>query len=142
MRLVDGGFNNNIMEGEFYMNMAVIALAFLIVAIILGFVKKMNVGLVCLGLAFILGQIGKIPTRTILSGFPSSLFLTLLGTMFFFSLLQENNTLELLSKKMVSLVGTKTFLIPVIIYVVSFVLSAAGPGAISVQAVMIIFAVS
>ena len=109
------------------MNMPVIALVFLLAAIILGFVKKMNVGLVCLGLAFILGQIGKVPTRTILGGFPSSLFLTLLGTMFFFSLLQENNTLELLSKKMVSLIGSKTFLIPVIIYAVSFLLSAAGP---------------
>lgn len=92
------------------MNLAVLALIFLVVAIVLGFVRKMNVGLVCLGLAFILGQIGHIPTRTILGGFPSSLFLTLLGTMFFFSLLQENNTLELLSKKMVTLVGTKTFL--------------------------------
>lgn len=129
-------------ERRIKMNLAVVALVFLIVAIVLGFVKKMNVGLVCLGLSFILGQIGNVPTRTILGGFPSSLFLTLLGTMFFFSLLQENNTLELLSKKMVSLVGSKTFLIPVIIYAVSFILSAAGPGAISVQAVMIIFAVS
>ncbi len=50
--------------------------------------------------------------------------------------------MELLSKKMVALVGRKTFLIPIIIYVVSYVLSAAGPGAISVQSVMIIFAVS
>ncbi|MBQ6663948.1 MAG: C4-dicarboxylate ABC transporter, partial [Synergistaceae bacterium] len=124
------------------MNLAVVALIFLLAAIVLGFVRKMNVGLVCLGLAFILGRIGNVPTRTILGGFPGNLFLTLLGTMFFFSLLQENNTLELLSKKIVSLVGTKTFLIPVIIYAASFILSAAGPGAISVQAVMIIFAVS
>ena len=124
------------------MNLAVVALIFLLAAIVLGFVKKMNVGLVCLGLAFILGKIGNVPTKTILGGFPGSLFLTLLGTMFFFSLLQENNTLELLSKKMVSLVGSNTFLIPIIIYVSSFLLSAAGPGAISVQAVMIIFAVS
>ncbi|MBR0249175.1 MAG: C4-dicarboxylate ABC transporter [Synergistaceae bacterium] len=124
------------------MNLAVVALIFLLAAIVLGFVRKMNVGLVCLGLAFILGRIGNVPTRTILGGFPGNLFLTLLGTMFFFSLLQENNTLELLSKKIVSLVGTKTFFIPVIIYAASFLLSAAGPGAISVQAVMIIFAVS
>ena len=31
---------------------------------------------------------------------------------------------------------------PVVIYVVSYVMSAAGPGAISVQSVMVIFAVS
>ena len=62
--------------------------------------------------------------------------------MFLFCLLQENKTLELLSKKMVALVGKHTYLIPILIYLSSFILSAAGPGAISVQSVMIIFAVS
>ena len=120
----------------------IISLLFLITAIVLGFTKKMNVGIVSMGLAFILGLIGRVDTSVILGGFPSKLFITLLGTMFFFCLLQDNQTLELLSKKMVALVGNKTFLIPIIIYIASYVLSAAGPGAISVQSVMIIFAVS
>ncbi len=124
------------------MALQVIALLFLIAAIILGFVKKINVGLVSLGLAFVLSLIGGVKTSVIFAGFPGKLFITLLGTMFFFCLLQENHTLELLSQKMVAMVGTKTFLIPIIIYVVAYVLSAAGPGAISVQSVMIIFAVS
>ena len=96
------------------MVLQVIALFFLVFAIVLGFVKNINVGIVSMGL----------------------------GTMFFFCLLQENKTLELMSKKMVSAVGKCTFLVPVIIYLVSYILSAAGPGAISVQSVMIIFAVS
>lgn len=120
----------------------VLSLLFLVGAIVLGFTRKINVGTVSIGLAFVLGLIGGVDTNVILGGFPSKLFVTLLGTMFFFCLLQENHTLELLSKKMVALVGKKTFLIPIIIYVVSYVLSAAGPGAISVQSVMIIFAVS
>lgn len=120
----------------------VLSLLFLIGAIVLGFTKKLNVGIVSVGLAFVLGLISGVDTNVILSGFPSKLFMTLLGTMFFFCLLQENHTLELLSKKMVAMVGRKTFLIPIIIYVVSYILSAAGPGAISVQSVMIIFAVS
>lgn len=124
------------------MELQIIALVTLILAIVLGFTKKINVGLVSLGLALILSLIGGVDISIIFSGFPSKLFITLLGTMFFFCLLQENHTLELLSKKMVALVGNKTFLIPIIIYVVSFVLSAAGPGAISVQSVMIIFAVA
>lgn len=119
-----------------------IALLFLAAAIVLGFVRKINVGIVSLGLAFVLGLIGGVDTKVIFNGFPSKLFITLLGTMFFFCLLQENRTLELLSKKMVALVGKHTYLIPVIIYAVSYGLSAAGPGAISVQSVMIIFAVS
>lgn len=121
---------------------AIIALLFLIAAIVLGFVRNINVGFTCLGLALVLGLIGGVSTSTILAGFPSKLFLTLLGTMFFFSLLQENHTLEQLSKKLVMLVGKKTFLIPVVIYLVSYIMSAAGPGAISVQSVMIIFAVA
>ncbi len=124
------------------MGLQTIALLFLVGAIILGFLKKINVGIVSLGLAFVLSLIGDVETGVIFSGFPSKLFITLLGTMFFFCLLQENHTLELLSQKMVSLVGKKTFLIPIIIYVVSYILSAAGPGAISVQSVMIIFSVS
>lgn len=124
------------------MTYQVISLLFLITAIVLGFTKKINVGIVSMGLAFILGLIGKVGTNVILGGFPSKLFITLLGTMFFFCLLQDNHTLELLSKKMVAMVGNKTFLIPIIIYLVSYILSAAGPGAISVQSVMIIFAVS
>lgn len=122
--------------------LATVALLFLITAIVIGFVRNINVGFVCLGLALLLGLIGGVSTKEILGGFPSSLFMTLLGTMFFFSLLQENHTLELLSKKMVSLVGKKHFLIPILIYLVSYTMSAAGPGAISVQTVMIIFAVA
>ncbi|MEY8763966.1 SLC13 family permease [Clostridium sp. MT-113] len=124
------------------MIMQIVSLIFLIGAIILGVVKKINVGIVCLGLALILAMIGGVNTKIIFNGFPTKLFITLLGTMYLFSMLQENKTLELLSKKIILLVGKRTFFIPIIMYVVSYVLSAAGPGAISVQAVTIIFAVS
>lgn len=111
-------------------------------AIVLGFVKKVNVGIVCLGLALILGKIGGISDGDIYAGFPYKLFCTLLGTMLFFSLLQQNGTLEKISQKLIGLCGKNTFLVPVIIYIVSYLLSAAGPGAISVQSVTVLFAVS
>lgn len=124
------------------MELQVTALLFLIGAIILGFVKKINVGLVCLGFSLILGTIGGMGAGDIYKGFPYKLFATLLGTMLFFSLLQQNGTLEKISQKLIGICGKKTFLVPVIIYAVSFVLSAAGPGAISVQSVTVLFAVS
>ena len=74
------------------MGMQILALACLIGAIVLGFVKKVNVGIVCLGLALILGKIGGISDGDIYAGFPYKLFCTLLGTMLFFSLLQQNGT--------------------------------------------------
>ena len=124
------------------MGLQVIALLFLIGAIVLGFTKKMNVGVVCLGLALILGKLGGMGASDIYKGFPYKLFATLLGTMLFFSLLQQNGTLEKISKRLIGLCGKNTFLVPIIVYLVSFGLSAAGPGAISVQSVTVIFAVS
>lgn len=124
------------------MGLQVIALLFLIGAIVLGFTKKMNVGVVCLGLALILGKLGGMGAGDIYKGFPYKLFATLLGTMLFFSLLQQNGTLEKIPKRLIGLCGKNTFLVPIIVYLVSFGLSAAGPGAISVQSVTVIFAVS
>ncbi|MFR5601388.1 MAG: SLC13 family permease [Lachnospiraceae bacterium] len=124
------------------MGLQVLALVCLIGAIALGFVRKMNVGIVCLGLSLILGTLGGMSAGEIYSGFPYKLFATLLGTMLFFSLLQQNGTLEKISGKLIGLCGKNTFLVPVIIYLVSFLLSAAGPGAISVQSVTVLFAVS
>lgn len=123
------------------MSMSLVALLFLFGAIALGFVKKSNVGLISLGAVLILGKMGNLPLKKLYAGFPGKLFLTLLGTMFFFALLQENGTLDKASKKLTRLCGTKVFLVPIVVYVVSFVLSAIGPGAISVQTVMVLFAV-
>ena len=125
-----------------YMGLQVVALLFLVGAIVLGFTKKMNVGIVCFGLALVLGTLGGMSAGDIYKGFPYKLFATLLGTMMFFSLLQQNGTLEKISKRLIGLCGKNTFLVPIIVYVVSFALSAAGPGAISVQSVTVIFAVS
>lgn len=124
------------------MGLQVVALLFLVGAIVLGFTKKMNVGIVCFGLALVLGTLGGMSAGDIYKGFPYKLFATLLGTMMFFSLLQQNGTLEKISKRLIGVCGKNTFLVPIIVYVVSFVLSAAGPGAISVQSVTVIFAVS
>lgn len=121
--------------------MAIVALLFIIVAIIFGIARKINVGLVSLGLAIILALIGHVKVTTISSGFPTSLFVTLLGTTFLFSIMQENKTLELMSKKIIGSVGKRTFLIPIVVYLVSYVMSAVGPGGIPVIPVMVLLAV-
>jgi len=58
------------------MGLQVLALACLVGAIILGFVRKMNVGIVCFGLALILGTIGGMASGKIYGGFPYKLFST------------------------------------------------------------------
>ncbi|MBU2703990.1 di/tricarboxylate transporter [Sporomusaceae bacterium BoRhaA] len=122
--------------------MELIALLFLIGAIAFGIVRNINVGLVSIGLSIVLAMIGHIDVKTVFAGFPTQLFVTLLGTMFLFSQLQNNQTLKVFSNKIVSLVGDRIFLIPIVVYLFSYVLSAAGPGALSVLPIAVILAVS
>ncbi len=122
--------------------MEMISLLFLIGAIAFGIIKEINVGLVSIGLSIVLAMIGHVPVNTVFAGFPTNLFVTLLGTMLLFSLLQNNQTLKLFSSKIVGLVGKRIFLIPVVVYVVSYVLSASGPGALSVLPIAVILGVS
>jgi len=118
------------------MQLEVLSLLFLLGAIAIGFFRKINTGLVAIGLALVLGTIGKIGVSKITGGFPTSLFITLLGVMFLFSISQENGTLELLAKKTVSLAGKRTNLIPIIVFVFSTILAAVGPGTIPVMSLM------
>jgi len=121
------------------MDLSLLSLMFLIGAIVIGLTCKKNTGLVAIGLSLILGTIGNMPVKEIMAGFPTSLFMTLLGVMLLFSISQENGTLELLAKKTVSISGKKTYLIPIIVYVFSTVLSAIGPGTIPVMSLMAVF---
>lgn len=124
------------------MNYAVVSLVFLVGAIALGFFRKVNMGLVAFGLSLVLSVITDIPTKTVFAGFPTKLFVTLLGVMFLFSIAQENKTLELLARKVVGLAGKRTNLIPIIVFVFSLVLAAIGPGTIPVMSLMAVFTCS
>lgn len=123
------------------MSIAVLSLLFLVIVVALGYIKDLNVGILAIIASFALVLIGGLDMDMVLDGFPSSLFLNLLGTMYLFALLQENGTLNLLSQKLVSIVGKRTYLTPIVVYVISYVISAVGPGAISAQAIMIPFSV-
>ncbi|CAB1241761.1 MatC_N domain-containing protein [Ruminococcaceae bacterium BL-6] len=124
------------------MNVAGLSLIFLVAAIVIGYKRDINIGILAIIFSFALVLLGKLKMSMVLNAFPSSMFLTLLGTMYLFALLQDNGTLELLSRKLVSLVGKQGWLIPIIVYLISYFISAVGPGAISAQAIMIIFSVS
>ena len=122
--------------------MAALSLVFLLAAIILGFFRKTNMGLVAFGLALVLGQIAGVGTSTIQSGFPTKLFVTLLGVMLLFSIAQENKTMEQLARRIIGLAGKRIALIPIIVYVFSAILAAVGPGTVPVMGLMAVFTCS
>lgn len=121
-------------------NLAIISLLAIFIAIIIGFYKKTNVGIIMVAFAFILSLAYHIPTAKLFKGFSVSLFLTMLGVTYLFSILHNNKTLEILSKKIVGAVHKRN-LLPIAIYIVGFVLCAVGPGAIPVLAIVPVIAI-
>ena len=119
--------------------MALLSLFSLAGAIFLGFFRKMNTGLVCIGFALLLGKIAGMADRDIIGGFNYSLFLMLLGVTYLFGLAEINGTLKLLTRKITVLAGKHTYMIPIVMYIFATVLSALGPGTIPTTAIMMVF---
>lgn len=123
------------------MDLGIIALVLLVIAIVLGFFRNTNVGLVSLLFALILGRYAGMTDASILKGFNPSLFITLMGVTLLFSILNNNGTIELLAQKIVSLAGNNNFLIPIAIFVIGAGLSTIGPGSIPILAIMPAFSI-
>lgn len=123
------------------MNLGVISLIVLAGVVAIGFIKKINIGFFSIGAAFILGLSGGMTAKQITAGFSSSMFVTLVGVTFLFGMASQNGTLDLFSKKIVALVGKRTYLIPVLMFVLSAFISAIGPGHIAAGILMTTFAV-
>lgn len=122
------------------MDLSVISLLVLAAVVAVGFIKKVNLGFLSLGVAFILGTLGGMSAKQIAAGFDSSMFVTLVGVTYLFGMASQNGTLDLFSKKIVALVGNNTVLIPILMFVLSAFISAIGPGHIAAGILMTTFA--
>ncbi|GHU07098.1 C4-dicarboxylate ABC transporter [Betaproteobacteria bacterium] len=120
---------------------AIISLFALIVVVAIGFVRKVNIGFLAIGVAFVIGAMAGMSEKQIIAGFSSSMFVTLAGVTFLFGLASVNGTLELISKKIVALIGKRTYLIPVTMFMLAAFLSAIGPGHIAIGILMTTFAI-
>lgn len=123
------------------MNLGLVSLIVLLLAIIIGFARNANVGILCVGFSMILSIVYKIDIKTVIAGLSSSLFIQMVGITYLFAIIQGNGTLELLARKMVRLVGTKTHLIPFVMYILGFIVCAIGPGAIPSLAIIPVIAI-
>ncbi|WP_032377659.1 SLC13 family permease [Rhodococcoides fascians] len=93
----------------------------------LGFVAAFFVGTIAVGMG----------ADDIIAGFPSSLFLTLVGITYLFAIAQNNGTVDLLVRGAVRLVGGRVALIPWVMFGITGVLTsigALGPAAVAIVA--------
>ena len=123
------------------MNLGILSLIALLLAIIIGFLRNANVGILCLAFAMVLGLWFKIPNGKLLAGFSPSIFMQMVGITYLFGIIKVNGTLELLAKKLLGLVGKRVHLIPIVFFIIGAILSGIGPGSIPCLAIIPVIAI-
>jgi Na+/H+ antiporter NhaD/arsenite permease-like protein len=119
------------------MPIAWISLAALLIAVTLSMVTKVNVGVVSLAFAWIVGvHLGGLPLNTVIGAFPVQLFVTLAGVTLLFGMAHVNGTLERLAARAVGLCYGNAGIIPLMFFVVALGLSTIGPGNIATAALL------
>jgi len=120
------------------MNPAILSLIALLVAIAISMATKLNVGVMAMAFAWLIGvYVADFRPEQVAAGFPSTLFLTLTGVTLLFALAESNGTLERLAHRAVGLARGQTRLIPAILFFVAFLLASVGPGALITVALLI-----
>jgi di/tricarboxylate transporter len=119
------------------MNLAYVSLAALVIAILVSCFTELNVGILSLALAYIVGVfLGGMKLDDVTRGFPISLFLTLAGVTMLFTQAQLNGTLDRIAHRAVRLCRGNVGVIPIMFFVLGCALASVGPGNVSTAALL------
>jgi di/tricarboxylate transporter len=119
------------------MSLAWLSLASLLTAIVLSCFTRLNVGVVAIAFAWIVGVlVGGMRLDEVLGGFPIQLFLTLTGVTLVFTQAHLNGTLDKIAHRSVRLCRGNAGFIPVTFFVLGGVIASLGPGNIATAAML------
>ncbi len=119
------------------MNLAVISVAALVLAILVSCVTSLNVGVLALALAWIIGvYLADLSVGEVMGGFPSQLFLTLAGVTLLFTMAESNGTLRRLADQAVRGCRGNRGAVPIMFFVMAATLASMGPGNVSTAAIL------
>jgi di/tricarboxylate transporter len=114
------------------MSLGELTLGALALAIVLSCTSRLNVGLLAIALAWVIGvYFGHLPLREVTAGFPVDLFLTLAGVTLLFSQARVNGTLDIVAHNAVRLCRGRVGLVPIMYFALGAALASAGPGNIA-----------
>ncbi|MGH9660380.1 MAG: SLC13 family permease, partial [Bryobacteraceae bacterium] len=114
-----------------------ISVCALVLAIVVSFTTKVNVGVLSIALAWIIGvYLGHMPLATVTSGFPVQLFLMLAGVTMLFTQAQNNGTLDRIAHHAVKTCRGNVGLIPIMFFLLAAGLASIGPGSIAMAALI------
>jgi len=113
-------------------SLGAVTLAALALAVILSCTSRLNVGLLAIALAWVIGvYVGDLPLGQVTAGFPVNLFLTLAGVTLLFSQAHVNGTLDIVAHNAMRLCRGRVGLVPMMYFALGALLASAGPGNIA-----------
>jgi len=119
------------------MSLPLLSIIAFAVAIIISCVSEINVGFLAIAFAFIIGVFfGGMRVAEVTAGFPTSLFLILVGVTLLFSQANVNGTLDKIAKQSVKLARGNVGMIPVIFFFLAAALATIGAGNIATTALL------
>ena len=119
------------------MTLAWISIGALVLAVALSTTTAVNVGVLSLALAWIVGvYLGGMSVDTLLQGFPVSLLVTLVGVTLLFSMAEVNGTLERVTRRAVRLCGGHRGLLPMLFFALGLALATIGGGGTPASALL------
>jgi di/tricarboxylate transporter len=119
------------------MSLAWISVGALVCAVALSCTTTINVGVLSLAFAWIVGvYLGGLPLSDVLAGFPTQLFITLVGVTLLFAMAELNGTLERVTERAVRLCRGHPGVLPIMFFVLAAGLSSVGPGGTATTALL------
>ena len=119
------------------MSLAWISVGALVLAVTLSCTTTINVGVLSLALALIVGVfLGGMSPGEVLEGFPVDLLITLVGVTLLFAIAEVNGTLERLTARAVRLCRGHAGVLPIMFFALGFVIATIGAGATPASALL------
>ena len=119
------------------MTLAWISVAALLIAVAVSCTTAINVGILSMSMALLVGvYLGGMTVGQVLQGFPTPLFVTLVGITLLFSIADVNGTLSRVTAKAVSACRGQRGLLPIMFFVIGIVIATIGAGATPASALL------
>lgn len=117
---------------------AIMSIVALLIVVIISCVNEdLNVGFLAIGFAIVVAGVwGGTSGAKVLSYFPTSLFMILVGVTFLFGMAQTNGTMEKLTAYAVRATGGNVALMPLVVFLLTTIVTTIGPGNIAGTALM------
>jgi di/tricarboxylate transporter len=115
---------------------ALASVAALLVAIVLSCATRLNIGLVAIPLAWLVGALAGLDPAKVMSGFPVNLFLTLSGVTVLFTQAELNATLAAVTHSILRLAHGNAGWVLVLFFLLAAILSSLGAGALAATALV------